>query len=273
MQGELSQIISLTSYGNGFFNNEHLIENYFPNNTTFQFCNSVDFRDFKKRSFSSKFDETIFAKNPLEWFRNLKKQGCQKLRLYYEGSTNAASDPEYNTVGFVGGGGTWLIESIFDNHSSYWHKRWQVTNQNADDRKIWSVDYGRTLEKFPITNQQLDIVSITSQLKDILIQLVEFCHQQNLKGWAETFGKALHIFSSQEPNKDYYHYDLIALKNYPVSSQQLLFAVGKSWVFGGMGWWNDMSFENEAINESYLKLSQQLYETLVKGIVAVTNSF
>lgn len=273
MQTELAQIISLTSYGNEFLNSGIHSEVYFPNNTTFQFCNLVDFRNLKKNWLSSKFDEIIYAKNPTEWFEKLKKEGCKKLRLYYKASKNLIAGPEYNLVGFVGGGGTWMIESIFANYSTYWSKRWQVTRQNAEDKKIWSVNYGRTLEKSLITNQQLDSAITTSQLKNVLKQLILFCNQQGCRNWQETFEKALNIFLSSTPNKEYYHYDLIVIKNYSLSSQQLLFAVAQSWVFGGMGSWNDMSFEKKEINEVYLKLSQQLYDLLIKGIIAVINSY
>ena len=51
MQTELAQIISLTSYGNEFIKSGQLPSNYFPNNTIFQHCNTVDFRDFKKSFF------------------------------------------------------------------------------------------------------------------------------------------------------------------------------------------------------------------------------
>lgn len=159
MQGELSQIISSASYGNEFLTNGSLIENYFPNNTTFQFCDLVDFKDFRRKWLSSKPEEIDYAQNPIDWFINLQKEGCKKLRLYYKPAAET-SRPEYDSVGFVGGGGTWLIEGIFDGYSTYWHKRWQVTNQNAEDGKIWSVNYGRTLEKSAKTNQQLDAALI-----------------------------------------------------------------------------------------------------------------
>jgi hypothetical protein len=84
--------------------------------------------------------------------------------------------------------------------------------------------------------------------------------------------KELNIFSKETPNKVYYHHDLIVTKNYSLAAQQLLFAVGESWVFGGMGWWNDMGFENKEINDDYLQLSQKLYDLLLQGIIGSTNS-
>lgn len=273
MQTELAQIISLASYGNEFLKTGQIAADYFPGSTVFQHCNMVDFRDFKKSFFSFlKPIESIAAKHPLDWFKLLKKEGCTRLRLYYKPAEENEFGPEYNLAGFVGGAGTWLIETIFDNYSHYWQKHWQVTNQNATDNKIWSVNYARNVQKQIITNQQLDINPIAGKFKDLLTELIEFCYRQDLPNWRETFQKASSMLSIQTPNKGYYHRDLIVTKNYSLAGQQLLFAVAQSWVFGGMGWWNDMGFEDKEVNRQYLQLSQKLYDLLLEGIIGVINS-
>jgi hypothetical protein len=273
MQTELAQLISLTSYGNEYLKTGNIPENYYPGNSIFQFCNVVDFRNREKKWYSTTLIETITAEDPLIWFKNLKNEGCTKLRLYYKPSTDTTFGPEYNLAGFSGGAGTWLIETIFDSFSRYWQKHWQVTNQLSPDNKIWAVNYAGNVQKAITTNQQLDITSITSRFKNVLRDLVEFCDKQNLQDWKGTFEKASNVLSSHTPNKEYYHHELIVTKNYSLATQQLLFAVAQSWVFGGMGWWNDMGFKNKRVNEDFLRLSQRLYDLLLQGIVGATNSF
>lgn len=273
MQTELPQIISLTSYGNDFVKTGEVPENYFPDGTLFQHCNKVDFRDFKKSFFSSKQTESVSANNPLEWFKLLKKEGCVKLRLYYRPAEENKFGPEYNLAGFVGGAGTWLIETNFGNYSHYWQKRWQVTNKDVADKKIWGVSYARVVDKMQPTNQQGDIDKLKTQFGDTIKSLIEFCTQQNLKGWLDTFEKANNILLDPTPNKLYYHHDLIVTKNYSLAAQQLLFSAGTSWVFGGMGWWNDMGFDDKEVQAKYLLLSQQLYGQLLQSIIASTNSY
>lgn len=273
MQTELAQIISLTSYGNEFIKTGQLPQNYFPDSTLFQHCNSVDFRDFKKSFFSSKPKENISAKNPLDWFQLLKKEGCVRFRLYYKQAEKSEFGPEYMLAGFAGGAGTWLIETNFGNYSHYWQKRWQVTNKDAADNKIWGVNYARTVEKFAPTNQQVDIQETKSKFTQTIKELIEFCVERDLKNWLETFEKANKILSDPTPNKLYYHQDLIVTENYSLTAQQLLFAAGTAWVFGGMGWWNDMGFDDNEAQEKYLRLSQQLYEQLLQSILATTNSY
>src|SRR5678815_1220407 len=84
MQGELVQIISLTSYGNEYLHTGKIPDHYFPESTVFQFCNQVDFIDHQTDIHSDKKTAIISANNPLEWFRLLKKEGCVHLRLYYD---------------------------------------------------------------------------------------------------------------------------------------------------------------------------------------------
>jgi len=273
MQTELAQIISLTSYGNEFINTGELPINYFLNNNIFQFCNLVDFRDFKKSFLSTKMKEIVSASNPLEWFILLKNEGCTKLRLYYRPSTDRTYGPEYNLAGLAGGAGTWLIETIHSNYSYFWQKKWQVTKRDATDRKIWSVNYSRILEKQKTINGQLDINQIRVHFENTIKELIDFCSKQNLKIWLETFDKAYKILSSETPNKEYYNQEWIVTKNYSLTAQQLLFAADTAWVFGGMGWWNDMGFKDKLINDKYLQLSDDLYEMLLQSIVGATNSF
>lgn len=273
MQTELAQIISLTSYGNKFVKTGQVPNDYFPNATLFQHCNKVDFRDFKKSFFFSKQKESVSADNPLEWFKLLKKEGCVKLRLYYRPAEENKFGPEYNLAGFVGGAGTWLIETNFGNYSHYWQKRWQLTDKDAADKKIWGVSYARVVDKMQPSNQLGDIDKLKREFGATLKQLIDFCNKQDLKYWLETFEKANKILSDPKPNTLYYHHDLIVTKNYSLTAQQLLFSAGTSWVFGGMGWWNDMGFDDKEIQEKYMQLSQQLYGQLLQSIIATTNSY
>jgi hypothetical protein len=176
-------------------------------------------------------------------------------------------------AGFAGGAGTWLIETNFGNNSHYWQKRWQVTNKDAKDNKIWEVNYARTVEKFGVTNQQVDIEQTLIYLKGTIKEMINFCIKQDLSNWLDTFEKAYNIFSELTPNKHYYHQDLIVIRNYSLSAQQLLFSAANAWVFGGMGWWNDMGFIDEEVQKKYLLHSQQLYEQIILAIIATTNSF
>lgn len=269
MTGTLAQIVALTAYGNDYLKNGKIPSNFDSANTTFQFCNKVDFREFKKISLSYK----VVANSPTQWFKRLKSDGCRHLRLYYERSKDQGSTKDYKLAGFVGGGGTWLIEAIYDGYSNFWANKWEGTNQNAADKKIWTVSYGNVKERQHTIDLQIDNQSIKDELKRILTEISDFAFDQNLQNWGELFVKAKTTLDSASPEENYYHKDLIPLDNYPLTSKQILFSAGSVWVFGGMGSWNDLGFEDKETNDKYDRLSEQLYSNINEAIIAATNTY
>lgn len=270
MNGTLAQLIALTSFGNCYLNSQE-VNGFFPGNSTFQYCNTVDFKTFKKSLFG-KQKEVIAASNPNSWFEYLKTEGCKKLRLYYETEQPDGDAKEHQLAGFVGGGGTWLIEAIYDKSSNYWANRWEVTNQEAEDRRIWTVNYGRTMSNERTTNQQLNISELRQHLQSTLTEISDFAFKQNFENWGKTFESALNSLDSQEPQDSFYHTDMIASDNYELMNKQLLFAAGKSYVFGGMGSWNDMWLQDENEQANYDRLTSRLYELVNSSIVASINN-
>src|SRR5699024_12863541 len=101
--GTVSQLITLTSFGNHDLNNAQLPATFYPANQAFQFCNIVD---FIKLSNYSDTEATILAANPIEWYKYLKESGCNALRLAYSNSDNQSVE-NYITAGLVAGGVPW----------------------------------------------------------------------------------------------------------------------------------------------------------------------
>src|SRR6185295_15945004 len=106
----------------------------------------------------------LLARDPGDWFRLLKKDGCKKIRLYYHPAENQPSGEEHKLAGLVGGGGTWMIETIYRRHSNYWFNRWEVTNKDDPKGRIWSVSYGMIDKAQPTTDTQLDTREVYSLL-------------------------------------------------------------------------------------------------------------
>jgi hypothetical protein len=273
MTGILAQVIALTTYGNDYLINGIVPAKFDIENTTFQFCNNVDFREFKQAIFSSKLKEKVIAKNPTEWFKYLKAGGCKHLRLFFESSKDQSLAKDHQLAGMVGGGGVWLIETIYDNYSNYWRNQWEVTNQNAADNKIWNVNYGMIVKNQQTSNLQIDNQSVREKLRQTLTDIADFAFKQNLQYWGEQFDKAKATLDSSSPEKNYYHKDLIPLENYSLIAKQILFSAGSAWVFGGMGSWNDLGFENKEDNDTYGRLSEQLYSNINEAIIAGTNTY
>ena len=270
MTEELLQIMSLVSYGNAFLLKEETSSNYYPNNSVFQYINELRFCDLKKTFFSANLKENVVATDPIEWFKLLKKENCKKISLHYYSYIENNSKPAYHYAGFVGGAQVWHIETIFNNYSHFWAKKWELKNKKDEiDMKKWTVSFCRKTEKYPSENIHFDIDEMRKELDQSLSNISEFAHKENLIDWENTFNQAKNILSNPLPEKEYNRNDFIIFKNYSFQAQQLLFATCKSWCFGGMGWWNDNIFSDQIKGE---KITQQLYETINKSIIAVINS-
>lgn len=273
MTGILAQVIALTSYGNAFLQAGELTEDFFPSHSTFQFCNKVDFKNFRKRIFSSSPQEVQVANDPNEWFRSLKKSGCKKIRLFYQPTDSKEPTPDHKLAGLVGGGGTWMIETIYGRYSHYWFNRWEVTKKEDPDGKIWSVSYAMTDKDQPVTDVRKDIRETYSLLEQSLIAIADFADARQLSAWADVFKKARAILNSTDPAGEYYHHDLLVEKHYSLITRQLLFAAGAAWVFGGMGSWNDLGFDTAEDNKKYDEVSAGLYAAINQSVLAAVNAY
>lgn len=266
MTGEISQIISLTAYGNQCLRTGQLPTGFCPENAAFQYCNKVDFWEVDSGN------ELQIAIDPYYWFRYLQKVGCRALRLYYYPAKENPLAKEYKMAGFVGGGGTWLIEAIFHGHSDFWASRWQVTRKDDPDGRIWSVKYGRTSVNLATVNEQFDVTMTAKFLYEALEATIAFTVQQNLGNWTDFFQKAAQRLNSNTPAAGYYNEALVPEGDYSLPPRQLLYAAGSAWAFGGMGSWNDLSFEKPEDNERYNNVTARLYDVITHAIVAGVNS-
>jgi len=267
MTGTLLQVITLIAYGNNYLQNREMPASFDSVNTAFQFCNKVDFNEIENQK------EKVIAATPTKWFECLKAEGCKHLRIYFEYPKDQSFAKPHMLAGFVGGGGTWLIEAIYDNYSNFWAARWEVTNRNAPDRKIWTVNYRLVAKKLQTRNQQIDNQSIKNNLRQTLTEISDFALKNNQQYFGEVFIKAKNILDMTSPEENYYPKDLLPFGNYSPIAKQLLFSANVAWVFGGMGSWNDLGFKDKESNDTYARLSEQLYSNIIEAIIAGINTY
>jgi hypothetical protein len=276
MQGAIAQIIALTTYGNAFITGSPAFDasGFYPANSVFTFCEHVRFAYLREKD--AVIEEVAYADDPLEWFACLKRDEIYALRLIY-GSTEAQKPgderiADRRLVGFVGGGGRWLIETITPSGSDFWEARWQVGDQNRADNKIWRVTYGRIASSRPtLERKAVDINELKTRMVDNLAAIAEFARARNLGGFARAFDAGIAQLNAQELCNSAYHADLAPELALPLEASQLLCAAQAAWVFGGMGSWNDLWFgaDDQSI---YERLSEELYQLLNAAIVTAANT-
>ncbi|MGN6401548.1 MAG: hypothetical protein ACTHMD_13915 [Flavisolibacter sp.] len=271
MNTTIAQLISLISYGNDYLINGNNTTEYYPNNTTFQYCNKVSFVISTQSIWSLSKKEIEVGKNPLEWFNYLKGKKCKGLKLYHRHTKDQSRIKDYMLAGFVGGGGDWFIETLYEKHSDFWYAHWEVTNQDASDNKIWTVTYKPEVKGIPSIALNFDQAKAEKNLRETLNKIQAFAYQHNADFWGDWFSKALRVIDDDQPSSDF-HPDMIVLQNYKLHSQQLIFGACASCVFGGMGSWNDLGFQPKEEQEKYSKFTDELYEAVLEALIAGINS-
>ncbi len=154
--------------------------------------------------------------------------------------------------------------------SEFWVARWEVWNPNAPDRRIWRVTYGRVAEEATTNVNPDDLQSATIRLTQALREIHSFSTKKHCGGFTRCFADALDTLDSGGKNLHGYHQDLAPAGYLSDHARAVLDACQTAWVFGGMGSWNDMSFDGEDQTE-YRRVSEQLFQALNQAISDAAN--
>ena len=268
MQGSIAQAAALVIFGNDILRG-HRRDNFWPDATVFKFCKAVRFVALSGEA--SKRTESPFADDPMQWIARLKDEGTTSLYLH-DVPRNDARISDRMSVGFVGGGGRWVIETRQAQASDLWESGWQVKDKDDPDRKIWDVTYYRTAHGGAhIPLQPRSLTTLREELSIVLPKIEAFAARQKLEGFAHAFRNAAGALSSAEPFAGTYHSDLATTPTMPLEAKQLLGVVLAAWVFGGMGSWNDLGFDGSDQQE-YTELSDDLFMLLNQAIAVAVNT-
>jgi hypothetical protein len=268
LQGTIVQAAALAIFGNDILRG-YSRENFWPASTVFKFCKAVRFVALSGET--AKPTESLFAEDPVQWISRLRDEGTSSLRLH----AVAHNDPRMSdrmSVGFVGGGGRWLIETQQARVSDLWQARWQSMNKGDPDKKIWDVGYYRIDQgRRHIPLQTKSLTGLRQDLMMALSGIEAFAARQKLEHFAGAFRKATGLLSSDHPLSETYHSDLAPTEAMSLEAKQLLGAVQAAWVFGGMGTWNDLGFDGDDQRESDA-LSGELFLLLNQALCSAVNA-
>jgi hypothetical protein len=265
MNGSVSLLIALVSYGNSYLTSGTFTHILDFNNSTLVYNNTLSFTD---GTYPLKTD--VIANDPQEWFAYLKKDGCKKLKIYYKHSKDQSRSMDFETAGFVGGGGDWIIEAVYNSYSNYWRFKQDVTKPKAANNRIWGTQFFVIKHK-PSTKKIPSINISKSNLAVSLKHIMNFAFKVNRKNWAEQFEKAIKNLDDPNPTVDFYK-DFIPPNTLSLQAKQLLFSASISDVFGGMGSWNDALYDTNEDNDLNNTLSADLFDKINEAITAALNN-
>jgi hypothetical protein len=269
MNGPVAQFVALTCHANAFLRGLQIAE-FFPGNSTGEFCDSIKFFNLSQTLFG-KVRQAEVVSNPKAWFECLKAEEVPEVRLSCT-PQNDPGIPDRMSAAFVGGGGTWSIKATDrKGKTAVWLSKWEVWNQDAPERRIWRVSYGRVPERQPRSERFIDLGGAVAGLRGALQEIYTFSEKHDCAGFTISFARAIKTLDSRGSLLYGHHKDLAPESCLPPVARCLLDACQTAWVFGGMGSWNDLGFDG-ADRVEYDRVSERLFAALNEAIYAGANS-
>jgi len=269
MNHPIAQFVALTCHANAFLRGQ-AVPRFFPSNSTCTFCDGIKFVRVSKTLLGGVREQEV-ANSPDVWFAYLRAAGVSTVRLSRAPQNNPKISDRMSAA-FVGGAGTWAMEAVQQNGKrAIWLSRWEVWNQNAPERRIWRVAYGRVSELRSSTAPVTDLVSLAARVRSALADIHAFSEQHQCGGFTARFAEAMETLDSGGAKRYGYHKDLAPDGCLPSLAVRLLDACQSAWVFGGMGSWNDMAFHGE-VQVEYDRTSERLFLTLTEATQAAANA-
>ena len=268
MNGPIAQLAALTCHANAFLSGRE-IPAFFPSNSTCQFCDRVDFVEMEANPPGEPTKKTL-ASNPDHWIHELPIREVDGIRLVF-GPRNDANISDRMSAGFVAGGRVWTMEVRRDDgQSEFWSSDWNVWNQKAPKRKIWRVSYCHDDTKPSDSHNSRNLAVVRKAFRESLTEIQEFSIHHTQGAFTKNFSEALSALD--DPSAEaVYHKDVALPGQLNEDAESLLKAAMRAWVFGGMGSWNDMGFD-QPIQTEYENVSDRLFDVVHEAIEASVTS-
>ncbi|MFC7378092.1 hypothetical protein [Brevundimonas sp. GCM10030266] len=250
MQGHIAQSIGLTLAANA--RHQGLAAARWPDASVFLFCKHVR---FVRRG------TTAYA-DPEQWLASTGSGAVLRVA-----SRNNSGLGDRESVGFAGGGPLLIVPT---GTQSAWWSDWQVGDSNAEDRRIWTVTYHETAPPPAPRQPPATAHDGKARLVRALDKAIAFASAQQM-GFDDYLAKSTRLLDAPEPLADFYHPDIIPEGLMDLEHAQLFGCAAASWVFGGMGSWNDVWFQGD-VRAEYDRVSDQLFSSIIDALVTATNS-
>jgi hypothetical protein len=259
MNGEIALSAQLVIHGNHVLAGRGTIDTLHsdwghPHKEKLIFC-EADFLSLPK----------VTARSFPSWLKLLNEQGETRLRLDHVTSSRGA-DGDRNTSGFVGGGATWVVESLTSSTYVLWASEWTY---KGDRIPPWDVTYFKIGSgPAPSLTVNEDVGAATIRLASAIENAIAFSREHMSGSFVDLFQSGLAILmSTQVPEPS----SLVPQGAMEPAPNRLIDACARVWVFGGMGSWNDYCAP-DAVANAYGNVSNELFEALKLGIVTAVNT-
>lgn len=206
------------------------------------------------------------ARSVVDWIGFLRSTGHFKINIYRLPAIHPL--PDWQTAGFVGGGGRWLLSAVSQAGTDYWESNWTFEESGREQSGVWTVEYARVTRldqgKPPAT---ISLSDSESALNEAVKAALKFIKGKSMPLYEKIFRTCLDLLSGKQPVPQ----TLIAGAPMPNRARRIAGAAEHAWVFGGMGSWNDQGFDG-ADQDAYERISNELYLSVTHSLVSAANS-
>lgn len=265
MNGELASLVALCLYGNDWLaTGAGPVPALESDNSAFQYVSSFHSQCPERGLLR---ERTWGGEGSAAWLRHIRGGGSRRLSLLVGDGAAPHGIPDHVAASFANSG-RWAIVSDGP-RPRIWCSVWSVRNQDDPNRRIWGVEMtGQPLSAE--IKPGVDLPSAQVHLRDALGAIASFAESEDLPFWADWFATAHGLLDESEPVIPY-HPDL-APSTTSLDRRRLLAAAVQAWVFGGMGSWNDLWFDNDERNKAYAELTERLYAAVLTATAAAVNA-
>lgn len=262
MNADVFQIVALALNGNARLQGFD-ISHFWPGSLAFAINGAVTFRD--RRDVSSPWEEV--APDPVAWLEAMQPppRGYRLHLIDDELNEIGAQAPD----GFTGGS-RWLVEVVGETASSVWEKASPIS-AFEDDEPIWEKAYYCIEPGWGPPPLETNLPALTMEFAQVLRDALAFARAHRT-GFHGSFEQALSELESNAPDPFGGEGVTPAAFPAPVEARRLLAAAQSAWVFGGMGSWNDMGFDDDSVQASYDALSHALFNVVMRALRDGTNA-
>jgi hypothetical protein len=246
MNGSLALHVALALHGNAWFAAPDGPAPALAGSSTFQYVRSFAAGD---------------AHSTVEWFETLRADGVRRLELGCALPRNA------DDVGLTAFAGVdpWVLHAVGAGQT------WSGTMTFADDAERqapWDVVL-RRVEGGPAALAP-SLEEATRRLRQALSEATAVAQHRGWAEWGRWFGDAGLQLEAAEPVPRF-HPDLAPADALGLGRRRLLAGAVGSWVFGGMGSWNDIALEDQREQRELEAATVGLYSAIVTALMAVVN--
>ena len=176
--------------------------------------------------------------------------------------------PPHVGVAFAGYSDWWIyIEG--ERTQQRWSGRLSIEKASEKlEKPIWIAQYlGRKSSRL---SERPSVEAARGELLKALQDILPVA--ETIRAYEDWFRYALSQLDSGDP-KPKFHADMLPPVGYSVGARQLAFAASSSWVFGGMGSWNECDAWPRAARDLRSRTTSRLYNAVMRALVDSVNSF